>query len=327
MTLRLTSAALACLVLSWSLAAREAPPGRDEVQPVRPKITGVAHIALYAKDFEAARAFYRDFLGFAEPYSLQNPDGSPGMTFFKVNERQYIELFPERASGTDRLNHIAIETDDAEGMRQYLAAKGVKVPAKVGKGRIGNSNFNIVDPEGHTVEIVQYEPEGWTVREQGRHLPPARVASRIMHVGIIVTAYDAVMRFYTEVLGFTETWRGGRDPKVLSWVNLKVPDGDDYIELMLHGTAPAPTARGSAHHLALEVPDIERGVATLEARKTAAGYTRPIEIRTGVNRKRQSNFFDPDGTRTELMEPRTIDGVPAPPSLAPPPKRAEPVVR
>ncbi len=323
MTLRLPSAALACLVLSGSLAAGEA----REAQPARPKITGVAHIAVYAKDFEASRAFYRDFLGFAEPYSLQNADGSPSMTFFKVNERQYIELFPERAAGTDRLNHIAIETDDAEGMRQYLAAKGVKVPEKVGTGRIGNSNFNIVDPEGHTVEIVQYEPDGWTVREKGRHLPPGRISNRIMHVGIIVTEYDAVMRFYTEVLGFTEIWRGGRDPKVLSWVNLKVPDGEDYIELMLYAAPPEPTARGSAHHVALEVPDIEGSVAALETRKSAAGYTRAIEIRTGVNRKRQSNFFDPDGTRTELMEPRTVDGVPAPPSTAPPPRRAEPVVR
>jgi len=45
-----------------------------------------------------------------------------------------------------------------------------------------------------------------------------------------------------------------------------------------------------------------------------------MEIRTGVNRKRQLNLFDPDGTRVELMEPKTIDGAPAPSSTAPPPK-------
>lgn len=316
---RLPLLLLAPIVLATLPAAQTPSPGAPA--PARPRITGVAHIAIFAKDFEASRAFYRDFLGYAEPYSLANADGSPSMTFFKVNERQYIELFPEREPGTDRLNHIAIETDDAEAMRRYLASKGVTVPGKVGKGRIGNSNFNIVDPEGHTVEVVQYEPDGWTVRERGRHLPDSRVSSRIMHVGIIVTKFDAVMRFYTEVLGFSETWRGGRDPKVLSWVNLKVPDGEDYIELMLHATPPPPTGRGTAHHLALEVPDIQKSVATLESRKTAAGYTRPIEIRTGVNRKRQSNFYDPDGTRSELMEPHTIDGKPAPPSTGAPPSR------
>ena len=29
--------------------------------------------------------------------------------------------------------------------------------------------------------------------------------------------------------------------------------------------------------------------------------------------------YDPDGTRVELMEPQTVDGIPAPPSTAPPP--------
>jgi lactoylglutathione lyase len=276
-------------------------------RPARPKITGVAHIALYAKDFQASRAFYRDFLGFEEPYSLQNQDGSPSMTFFKVNERQYIELFPERMPESDRLNHISIETDNAEAMRAYLGSLGVAVPDKVGKGRIGNSNFNIKDPEGHTVEIVQYEPTGWTVRERGKFLPSTRISTRIMHVGIIVTKLDEEMRFYTEVLGFAETWRGSSDGVQLSWINLKVPDGDDYIELMLHKEAPPPTRRGVAHHLALETPDIAASVAILEKRPYRANYTRPIEIRVGRNRKRQSNFYDPDGTRTELMEPKTVD--------------------
>jgi catechol 2,3-dioxygenase-like lactoylglutathione lyase family enzyme len=103
--------------------------------PSRPRILGVAHIAIFAHDFEKSRAFYRDFFGFEEPYSIKNPDGSPSMTFFKVNERQYIELSPERQPNTDRLSHISIETDNAEAMRVYLASQGIKVPDRVPKGR------------------------------------------------------------------------------------------------------------------------------------------------------------------------------------------------
>src|SRR5450432_3481602 len=124
-----------------------APPNA----PQRPKVLGVAHIALYVHDIEKSRTFYKDFLGFGEPYKLDNPDGSLSLTFIKVNERQYIELFPEKASNTDRLLHISLETDDAEAMRVNLASKGVKVPEKVGKGRIKNSNFMITDPDGHLV--------------------------------------------------------------------------------------------------------------------------------------------------------------------------------
>jgi lactoylglutathione lyase len=67
------------------------------------------------------------------------------------------------------------------------------------------------------------------------------------------------------------------------------------------------------------VPDAEEALAELKRRAPKAGYDREIAIKTGVNRKRQINLFDPDGTRIELMEPNTVDGKPAPNSTAPPP--------
>ena len=287
--------------------------------PPRPRITGVAHISLYTSDFEKSRAFYGSFLGFAEPYSLKKPDGTPSMTFFKINERQYIELAPEKEAGTDRLSHIALETDDAEAMRAYLASEGIKVPDKVPVGRIGNANFTIRDPEGHNVEIVQYLPDSWTVKAKGKYLPTTRISDWMMHVGIIVTKFQPEMDFYEKVLGFHEIWRGSKSPDVLSWVNLKVPDGDDYIELMLYKNEPPPNKRGTAHHLALAVPNMEKAVAELQSRPYDKQYGRAIEVHTGVNRKRQANLYDPDGTRIELMEPTTIDGKPTPSSTAPPP--------
>jgi len=289
-----------------------------DVRPARPHINGLAHIAIYAHDIEKSRAFYRDFLCFAEPYSLNNPDGSLSMTFFKINERQYIELSPEKDQGSDRLRHISFETDDIEGLRSYLESQGVKVPATTGRGRIGNRSFNITDPAGQTVEMVQYMPDGWTVRERGKSLPHGRVSERMMHAGIIVTDLSAEYKFYTEILGFKETWRGSKSGTELSWVNLKLPDSDDYVEFMLYKDQPAATQRGSAHHLCLQVLNIEASVAALKA-KPSEEYGRSIEIRLGINRKRQANLFDPDGTRTELMEPRTIDGTVTPSSSAPPP--------
>lgn len=286
--------------------------------PKRPKILGVAHIALAVHDVEKARAYYKDFLGFGEPYKLDNPDGSLSLTFIKINDRQYIEIFPEKTAGTDRLLHISVETDDAEAMRVYLQSKGVKVPDKVAKGRIKNSNFNITDPDGHTVEIVQYEPDGQTVLNYGKFMDGPRIATRMSHVGITVGALEPAMKFYGEILGFTEIWRGSKDDKVLNWVNMKVPDGNDYLEFMLYDQKPTVTALGTLHHLCLEVPDIDKAVAELESRRDRANYTKPMDVKTGVNRKRQVNLFDPDGTRSELMEPRTVDGVPAPPSTAAP---------
>ena len=145
-------------LLALLLALVPLPPLHAADAPKRPAITGLSHMALYVRDLEKSRAFYKDFLGFGEPFSLNNPDGSLALTFIKINDEQYVELFPRLEPGADRLHHIAIQTDSAEQMRVYLASRGVKVPERVPKGRIGNLNFNIQDPDGHTVEIVEYMP-------------------------------------------------------------------------------------------------------------------------------------------------------------------------
>ncbi len=294
---------------------------RAATEPKRPRILGVAHMALYVSDLAKARAFYKDFLGYDEPYALKRKDGSADrIAFIKINEVQYLELFAEEPQHNDgQLNHISFQTDDAKGLRGYLASRGGKVPDTVGKGQIRNSNFNINDPDGHTVEIVQYEPDGWTVREKGKFLPDTRVSNRMMHIGVLIRELDPAMKFYRDVLGFQETWRGGGSPKQLSWVNMRVPDGEDYLEFMLYDKPPTAEQRGTKNHICLMVPDIEKAVQILEARPARKDYTKTIEIKTGVNRKRQANLFDPDGTRVELMEPNTVDGKPAPSSTAPPP--------
>ncbi len=287
-------------------------------EPKRPRVLGVAHIALFVSDIEKSRAFYKDFLGFGEPFQLDNPDGGLRLTFIKVNDRQYVELFPGLKPGADRLNHISIQTDNADAMRVYLASRGVAVPAKTPKGRIKNSNFNVKDPDGHTVEIVQYEPDGWSAREKGKFMSGARISERMLHLGIIVGDLAAANKFYGDILGFHEIWRGSRDGQVLSWTNMQVPDGEDYIEFMLYKDLPDPDHRGTQHHICLETPDLAQAQARLEARRGT--YKLPMEARTGTNRRRQLNLYDPDGTRVELMEPVTVDGKPTPSSQAPPPR-------
>jgi catechol 2,3-dioxygenase-like lactoylglutathione lyase family enzyme len=286
-------------------------------QPKRPPITGLAHAAFYVSDVEKARTFYKSLLGYGEPFDLKNADGSLSLTFIKINERQYVEIFPENQKGSDRLNHLSIETPDAEALRVYLASKGVRVPEKVNRNRIGNASFNVQDPDGHTVEITQYLPGGWTAREKGKFAGPERISTRMAHVGILVGSLAPALAFYRDILGFEETWRGSRDGKQLNWVNVKVPDGDDYIEFMLYDQLPAADKRGVQHHICLFVPDLDQSKRAIEARKS---YDQPLEIRTGINRKRQMNLFDADGTRVELMEPHTVDGKPTPSSTAPPPR-------
>ncbi|HWR34329.1 MAG TPA: VOC family protein [Clostridia bacterium] len=306
---------IASLIASFAIGAYAA-----DNQVNRPKIIGVAHIAIYVSDLQKARAFYKDFLGYEEPYAIKRDDGTDRIAVIKINEDQYIELFADPPKQDGQLNHVSILTDSAEQMRLYLDSKGINVPEKVGKGRIGNSNFNIVDPDGHTLEIVQYEPASWTRRETGKHIPPTRISTHMPHLGFTVRDLNVSLKFYGDVLDFREVWRGSPSPQVLSWVHMQVPDGKEFFELMLYSRPLTSEQLGGKNHLCLIVPDIQNAVADLNARPARKGYTRPIEIRTGVNGKRQANLFDPDGTRVELMEADTVDGKVVAPSKAPAPR-------
>ena len=286
----------------------------------RPRILGVAHMALYVSDLGKSRAFYKELLGFDEPFSLKRDDGSERIAFIKINDQQYLELFAEAPKNDGQLNHVSLYTDDARRMRDYLASRGVNVPEKVGKGQTGNYNFNIKDPDDHTVEIVEYQPDSWTARERGKYMPARRVSVHLMHLGLLVGSVKTAMKFYRDILGLNELWRGSASGKELSWINMRVPDGEDYLEFMLYSKPPDEQTRGVKNHVCLVVPSVEKAVAALQSRANRIGYTRPIETRVGTNKKRQANLYDPDGTRIELMEPNTIDGKPVPSSTAPPPR-------
>ena len=120
----------------------------------RPHILGVAQIGLYVHDIDAARRFYHDFLGYDESATLRNPDGSLRAVLIRINEQQSVELLPERAPATDRLDHIALETDDVEGMRRYLHSKGVNIVDRGLPGAPDPAGFRVEDPDGHAVGFL-----------------------------------------------------------------------------------------------------------------------------------------------------------------------------
>jgi len=100
---------------------------------------------------------------------------------------------------------------------------------------------------------------------------------------------------------------------------MTVPDGDEYLELMLHDQDVTPERRLTAHHICLELPDVPKAEEILRSRALPAGCKAMQAAKVGRNGKRQINLFDPDGTRVEVMEPTTADGKPVPPSTAPVP--------
>ena len=271
-------------------------------QTTRPPIVGVAHIGLRTNDLAAARNFYGHVLGFAEPFQLDKPSGGLMLTYFKVNDHQYIEIFPELTSDTqDRLSHVAFETTDIKQLRDYLAGRGVSVPAAVSNGRNGNLNMMIKDPEGHNVEFVQYMPGSLHSKDFGKDLPDTRVSERIIHVGFTVQDRAAEDTFWRDILGFHDIWHGGMKDDRTDWVDMRVPDGTDWLEYMLNVHNPSPRTLGVMNHLALGVPDINAGYDTVVSRGMKCD-----KPQIGRDGKWQLNLYDPNMTRAELMEPKPV---------------------
>jgi catechol 2,3-dioxygenase-like lactoylglutathione lyase family enzyme len=318
-------------------------------RPMRPRLLGISQIVVRAHDLNASRHFYGDLLGFEEAFTvLKNqtavvrtglPADQVSELFFKVNNRQYIVVMPESSTAEPRFVRYAVETDDAEAMRVFLKSLGYSVPSAVHKTPIYDLGFDVVDPDGTPIQIVQFTPESLTVQNVGKFLAQKRLSNRILHTGFSIAKPETV-KFYQDGFSVREFWRADPSmtapaapgsaartpsratpvrPLLASLSNLKLAESDDYIEWsFVRRTADAPAqATRAGSHIALETQDMAKTIATLEALPAFRDYDRKHEAHVGINHKWQGNFFDPDGTRTEFMEPGTADGLPSPMSHAP----------
>ncbi len=302
----LVAACIACFGCNSSRSAApqsSESPKQENSQPVkRPPIIGVAHIGLRTDDLAAARKFYSGVLGFQEPFTVDDPPGKLLLTYFKVNDHQYIEVFPGlKDAKQDRLSHISFETTDVEQMRAYLASRGVKVPEKLEPMLDGNRGFDVTDPDGHDVEFVQFMPGSLHSRNFGKFLPDTRISQRIIHLGVVVQDQANADSFYKDILGFRETWHGGMTDKETDWVDMQVPEGTDWLEYMLNVRNPSPKELGVMHHFALGVPSVKDAYQTVLKRGL-----KPEKPQIGRDGKWQLNLYDPNLTRVELMEPAPV---------------------
>lgn len=291
------TASIIAAIASLVLDAIPAHAQKSESNVERPPIIGLAHVGLFVSDIAKSDEFFGHVLGF-QHFSLDKPTGGLMLNYYKVNDHQYIEIYPGLKGDQDRLSHIAFETTDARKLRAYLASKGVKVPQHIKPGLDKNLSFMVDDPEGHRVEFVQYMPGSLHSSKFGTLMSDARISDHMIHTGFIVHDRAAEDRFFKDVLGFKVKWYGGMKDNEVSWVDMQVPNGSDWLEYMLNVKNPSIKTRGVMNHLALGVEKIQPAYRTVMAR----GYQPPQPPKIGRDGKWQLNMYDPDLTRVEVME-------------------------
>src|SRR5580658_243150 len=168
-TIAAVSAALLVSAVTVTASAQSAT--------ARPKITGISHLAVYTSDASATDHYYAGILGAA---NMADPENAQGV-IYAFSATQYIEVLPlPTSAGVNRLDHIAFNTTNADGMRKYLAANGWKVPDYVNHGTDESRWFAVQDPEGNKVEFVQPSATPAIVNA------PNAIGHHIIHVGMLV---------------------------------------------------------------------------------------------------------------------------------------------
>lgn len=270
--------------------------GLYSAPPVRPRISGIAHAAFKVSGLPEARMFYGGVLGLEE----SDARGAQVPLAYRVNGRQEILLVPAlRPDEDERLWHVAYETANVDALAAYLESRGVSTSRQRDPGCAARGLW-VSDPDGHLVEFVERRSAA-----EGSG-PAGAVSTRLLHAGVTVRDSKAADAFYGDVLGFAEIWRGGRTDTTTDWINMKVPDGTDYLEYMLVSGPVDRRQLGVLHHVALLVPDIQVAFEAVERRMDAAARARLTSPQVGRNRRWQLNLYDADGTRIELMEPFTM---------------------
>ncbi|RZK58792.1 MAG: hypothetical protein EOO91_07230 [Pedobacter sp.] len=203
-------------------------------------------------------------------------------------------------------------------MRLYLLSKGVQAPTNKSKETNGILGFFIKDANGTICQFIQKTKHFPVFKNDTENNNNSPIATKINHVGFMVADLEKANKFYVDILGFKETWRGSKDGKNVTWLNLTVADGTDYLELMLYDKEQSQENMGVLNHISLEVENIFEIEKRLSTRVLPKNFKKTTPVKVGINKKRQINTFDSDSTRIEIMEAITIDGIPAASSNAEP---------
>ncbi len=199
--------ALAACLTPIAFPQEQAMPPETGAPATVPPMNGIAHIAIRVKDIAASVAFYHK-LGFDQAFANLAKDGTTvTQSFVKLNDRQYIELYPVTARDTQiGFLHLCFEGADLNAIHDYYVAEGL-TPIAVRTAGAGNLLFTMKGPmqfaEPQNMEYTQYMPGSKHTLEFGKLNGPDRVGDKMTVVVLAMQDPAAARDFYLTKLGFT----------------------------------------------------------------------------------------------------------------------------
>jgi catechol 2,3-dioxygenase-like lactoylglutathione lyase family enzyme len=117
----------------------------------------LAHICIHSSDLEETGRFYFGALGFEKGFEFIK-DGALFGYYIKLGNNTFIEVFRGDPGGVGNINHIAIETDDIDGVIERVKEHGYAIGEK-SLGADRSWQVWTADPNGVRIEFHEYTPE------------------------------------------------------------------------------------------------------------------------------------------------------------------------
>jgi catechol 2,3-dioxygenase-like lactoylglutathione lyase family enzyme len=248
-----------------------------QAQTDTPLLAGIAHVAFRVSDLTRSRDFYQK-LGFEEAFTLTK-DGVTTESFLKVNDRQFIEMYPmQQPSQPIGFMHVCFEGADLEALNRDYLARGLS-PTPVKRAGAGNLLFTMEGPEKQNIEYTQYMPGSLHSNDRGKHLGADRISTELVAFGLAMKDPLAAEAFYRQKLGFQPLQRFF-EPGLMA---LQLPGSSHQVVQI--------TPAGSAFKMFFAVSDLGRAAALLNT------------LHLSVQKQGSTLITkDPDGTRIVFVK-------------------------
>jgi catechol 2,3-dioxygenase-like lactoylglutathione lyase family enzyme len=223
-----------------------------------PPLNGIAHVALRVRSLDASRDFYQK-LGFEQAFTLAK-DGSVTQAFIKINNLQFIELYPVTPKDpVPGFLHPCFEGIDLAAIHEDFSGRGL-TPTPLDKDAAGNLHIFLAGPAQPSgpqiIEYTQYLPDSLHSADEGQHLGPDRVSEKLIAVSLVMSDPNAARDFYINQLNFK--------PIAGDQMDLHMPgNSGQEIEIV-------PASIGSQARLTLETQNIGKAVRRLHKEGVAA---------------------------------------------------------
>jgi catechol 2,3-dioxygenase-like lactoylglutathione lyase family enzyme len=197
--------------LRWLAVVLLLPTAVSKGQSV--DLNGIAHAAFRVSDVANTSHFYQK-LGFVQAFAFSK-NGKISQAFIKINDRQFIELYPETAKQTEvGFMHLCFEGADLNQLNAAYRQRGLN-PIPVLKAHAGNLLFTMVGPEHQNIEYTQYMPGSLHSNDRSKHLGKHRLSKHLLAVDLAMQDPSTAESFYIDKLSFHPMSRGNRGELLL----------------------------------------------------------------------------------------------------------------